>query len=115
MPTRRAAALRRLYWRSFADGLVIIWPVISGLLLLKAVLGATVGLVEGWGIWSGIYFAFITGLTIGYGDLVPHYAATRMLAVVIGLVGVTLTGLIAALAVKAFQVIPRSLRKRPLA
>jgi hypothetical protein len=70
-------------------------------------LGVVVGLVEGWGIWQGIYFAFITGLTIGYGDLAPRHVLTRLLAVAIGFLGILLTGLIAALAVKAFQVAPR--------
>jgi hypothetical protein len=108
---QRSVALRRLYWHSFADGLVIVWPLISTLLLAKMLLGAIVGLVEGWGIGSGIYFAFITGLTIGYGDLVPHHLSTRVIAVALGFLGVILTGLVAALAVKAFQVLPNALRQ----
>ena len=94
--------------RFFVAGLAIVWPVLSGLLLLKAFLGAVVGLVEGWGVWQGIYFAFITGLTIGYGDLAPRHVVTRLLAVTIGFLGILLTGLVAALAVKAFQVAPRT-------
>jgi len=96
-----------LWCRLFVAGLVIVWPVLSALLLLKALLGAIVGAVEGWGVGQGIYFAFITGLTIGYGDLVPHHPLTRLLAVAIGFLGILLTGLVAALAVKAFQVAPR--------
>ena len=76
----------------------------TGLLFLQALLGAVVGLVEGWGVGPGVYFAFITGLTVGYGDLVPTGALTRMLSVVIGFCGIALTGLVAALAVRAFQV-----------
>jgi ion channel len=98
----------RLWCRFFVAGLAIVWPVLSGLLLLKALLGAVVGLVEGWGVWQGIYFAFITGLTIGYGDLAPRHVVTRLLAVAIGFLGILLTGLVAALAVKAFQVAPRT-------
>ena len=97
-----------LWCRLFVAGLAIVWPVLSALLLLKALLGAIVGLVEGWGLWQGIYFAFITGLTIGYGDLAPREALTRLLAVAIGFLGITLTGLVAAVAVKAFQVAPRT-------
>lgn len=92
------------YWRALWDGLQICWPVFTGLLVLQALLGAVVGLIEGWGIGSGIYFAFITGLTVGYGDLVPTGALTRTLSVVIGFCGIALTGLVAALAVRAFQV-----------
>ena len=97
-----------LWCRFFVAGLAIVWPVLSGLLLLKALLGAVAGLVEGWGVWQGIYFAFITGLTIGYGDLAPRHVVTRLLAVAIGFLGILLTGLVAALAVKAFQVAPRT-------
>ena len=97
-----------LWCRYFVAGLAIVWPVVSGLLLVKALLGVVVGLIEGWGVWQGIYFAFITGLTIGYGDLAPHFVVTRLLAVAIGFLGILLTGLVAALAVKAFQVVPRT-------
>ena len=97
-----------VWCRFFLAGLAMVWPVVSSLLVLKALLGAVVGLVEGWGVWQGIYFAFITGLTIGYGDLAPRHVVTRLLAVAIGFLGILLTGLVAALAVKAFQVAPRT-------
>ena len=97
-----------VWCRFFLAGLAMVWPVVSSLLVLKALLGAVVGLVEGCGVWQGIYFAFITGLTIGYGDLAPRHVVTRLLAVAIGFLGILLTGLVAALAVKAFQVAPRT-------
>ena len=50
--------------------------------------------------WAAI--AFVSGLTIGYGDLAPKMLLTRMLAIFIGLCGVLFTALIAAIAVKAF-------------
>ena len=59
------------------------------------------------GVWQGIYFAFITGLTIGYGDLAPRHVVTRLLAVTIRFLGILLTGVVAALTVKAFRVSPR--------
>ena len=81
----------------------VTWPVLSGLLAVKLGLGVSVGLLERWGAWQGLYFACITGLTIGYGDLVPTRAATRILAVAIGCCGIVFTGLIVALAVRALQ------------
>jgi ion channel len=108
MPNDTSQITSWLWCRFFVAGLAIVWPVLSVLLLLKAVLGAIVGWLEGWGIGQGIYFAFVTGLTIGYGDLAPREALTRVLAVVIGFLGITLTGLVAAVAVKAFQVTPRT-------
>ena len=53
-----------------------------------------------------MYFSFVTGLTIGYGDLAPSMALTKLLAVLIGLLGIVLTGLVAAMAVTAFQATP---------
>jgi hypothetical protein len=64
-------------------------------------LGIVVGLREGWSMHESIYFACVTGLTIGYGDFAPKFLLTRVLAVAIGLSGLLLTALIAAVAVKA--------------
>ena len=106
MPQARAEAMSWLYLQAFAKGLAVIWPVLFAFLLLEVALGAIVGLIEGWGVWDGIYFAFITGLTIGYGDLVPRHALTQVLAVTIGFMGITVTALLAGLSVRAFQLTP---------
>ena len=66
-------------------------------------LGLVIGLIEGWSVQESIYFAFVSGLTIGYGDFAPHSLTPRVLAVVIGLCGVLLTALVAAVAVKALS------------
>ena len=84
-----------------ATGLHVVWPVLSALLGLIVALGVTVGLLEGWSVQESIYFSFVTGLTIGYGDFAPGTLLTRTLAVVIGACGILLTALIAAVAVKA--------------
>ena len=107
MAEGNSRAVRTAYLAALIQGLGVTWPVLSGLLLFKASLGAIVGVIEGWGVWQGVYFAYVTGLTIGYGDLSPRQALTRFLAIVIGFSGVLLTGLIAALAVKAIQAVPR--------
>ena len=107
MADRSSGAMRASYLAALIEGLGITWPILSGLLVFKAGLGVIVGILEGWGIWQGIYFAYVTGLTIGYGDLAPRQPLTQLLAIVIGFSGVLLTGLVAALAVKAFQAVPR--------
>jgi CHASE2 domain-containing sensor protein len=66
-------------------------------------LGVVVALVEGWPLTDGLYFAFVSGLTIGYGDLVPKAPLARVLAVSIGLTGILLAGLVAAIGVNALQ------------
>ncbi|HKM64277.1 MAG TPA: potassium channel family protein [Acidisphaera sp.] len=101
---RSEIATRHVFYRAFGHGLRIAWPIISLLLLLKVILGVVVGAIEHWGMWKGISFAFVTGLTIGYGDVVPSSPATRVLAIVIGVVGILMTGLVLAVAVRAMQV-----------
>lgn len=93
--------------RNFAAGLLlglrVLWPILSVLLGLIVGLGVTVGLVEGWSVQDSVYFAFVSGLTIGYGDLAPSRLLTRALAVLIGVCGVLFTALLAALAVRALS------------
>src|SRR5436309_1881194 len=104
---RDVATVRRIFFRALLRGIRILWPVLSGVLAALMGLGAIVGLIEDWGVAQGVYFSFVTGLTIGYGDLAPSMAFTKLLAVLIGLLGIVLTGLVAALAVTAFQATPR--------
>jgi hypothetical protein len=93
--------LRKSFLNGLIRGLRVVWPILSGILGLIVALGAVVGLREGWSIPEGVYFAFVSGLTIGYGDLAPTSVLTRVLSVVIGLCGVLLTALVAAVAVEA--------------
>jgi hypothetical protein len=64
--------------------------------------------IEGWRISEGLYFTFVTGLTIGYGDLTPRHFASRCLAIIIGFSGIVLTGLLAAVSVKALDATARA-------
>jgi hypothetical protein len=94
-------ALRRTFLGGLYTGLRVVWPVLSILLVLIAALGLVIGLLEGWSIQESIYFAFVSGLTIGYGDFAPKSLLTRALAIAIGGCGVLLTAVVAAIAVKA--------------
>jgi hypothetical protein len=96
-----ARSMRRKFLADLLDGLRVVWPVLSGLLPWMAVLGVAVGLLEGWKFGDSLYFAFVTGLTIGYGDLVPKLLVSRILAIVIGASGILLTGVVAAIEVRA--------------
>jgi len=95
--------VRSGFLQGVRSALLLTWPVLSALLATIVGLGAVVGMLEGWGIGRGIYFAFVTGLTIGYGDLSPSAALTQALAIAIGFIGVILTGVVAAVAVAALQ------------
>lgn len=94
-------AMRRRFLQGLIFGLQVVWPTLSVLLILILGLGIVVGLREGWSVQESIYFSFVTGLTIGYGDLAPKSLLARMFAILIGVCGVILTALIAAVAVKA--------------
>jgi hypothetical protein len=93
--------LRRNFASGLLAGLRVVWPILSVLLALIVALGVIVGLLEGWPVHESIYFAFVSALTIGYGDLAPKLPLTRMLAIAIGACGVLFTALVAAVAVKA--------------
>jgi len=93
--------MRRHFAAGFFAGLRVVWPILSGLIVLMIALGIVVGLREGWSMQESIYFAFVSGLTIGYGDLAPKTLLARTLAILIGVCGVLFTALLAAVAVKA--------------
>jgi hypothetical protein len=93
--------MRRQFLADLWAGLRVVWPILSILLLIIVGLGVTVGVIEDWPLRDSLYFAFISGLTIGYGDLVPKTLVSRALAIAIGITGVLLTGLIAAVGVQA--------------
>ena len=81
----------------------VTWPVLSVILGIQLALGLLTGFAEGWSFGDAVYFTFITGLTIGYGDLVPRQTLTRVLAIGIGFCGLFLTGLVAAIVVHAMR------------
>jgi hypothetical protein len=80
-----------------------VWPVLFSILAWQLALGFLIARIERWQLGDGVYFTFVTGLTIGYGDLVPHQPLSRFLAILIGFFGTVLTGLVAAIAVRALQ------------
>ena len=84
--------------------LILLWyslPVLGGIVLLITLCGFAFAELEGIPFEMGVYFAWVTGTTIGYGDLLPTSSASRILAIFIGLLGIPLNGLIAGLAIVA--------------
>jgi hypothetical protein len=80
-----------------------VWPVLFAILAWQLALGFLITWLERWSLGDGLYFTFVTGLTIGYGDLVPRQPLSRFVAILVGFFGVVLTGLVAAIAVRALQ------------
>jgi voltage-gated potassium channel len=56
------------------------------------------------GFGEVLYLSAVTAMTIGYGDLVPHTVIGRCLSLGLALLGLMLTGIIAAVAVKVLEV-----------
>jgi hypothetical protein len=104
--------MRRYFFGALFRMLGIVWPILSGVLLAMIGPGLAIGFLEGWSVGDSVYFTFVTGLTIGYGDLVPHRALSRLLAAMIGLAGILLTGVVAAVIVQALQETARDARTR---
>jgi voltage-gated potassium channel len=55
------------------------------------------------GFGEALYLSAVTALTVGYGDLVPHTVIGRCLSLGLALLGIMLTGIVAAAAVKALE------------
>ena len=52
-------------------------------------------------MFDGFYWSFVTATTVGYGDLRPVNRTSRILAILIAIMGLTFTGIIIAVAVHA--------------
>ena len=99
--------MRRRFNAALFRQLSVVWPILSGVLSGMVCLGLLIGYLEGWGAGDVLYFTFVTGLTIGYGDLTPQRAVSRLFAVGIGFAGILLTGLVAAVVVQALRATTR--------
>ena len=89
------------YFHYFFNHLAMAWPLLGSIALVIIALGVIVGFMESWGRFDSIYWAFITATTVGYGDIRPLKPVSRILSVLIALIGVTFTGIIVALAIDA--------------
>ena len=75
--------------------------VIGTLLLLVALGGVAISWLERLTLSDGIYFAFITALSIGYGDISPQTMIGKVLSVGIGLAGMLFVGITVAISTRA--------------
>ena len=77
-------------------GAIAVFISLLGLLIaqLEAEIAADTALYVGW----------VTSTTVGYGDLVPTTAITRVLAIVIAIMGIVLTGNIVTIAIEAAKI-----------
>ena len=103
----RSRQSRRIFFVELFRLLHVVWPMLSGVLFVMVGPGLLIGYIERWRIEDALYFTFVTGLTIGYGDLTPRHVVSRLLSVMIGFAGIVLTGLVAAVSVEALRATAR--------
>lgn len=77
---------------------VLAAPLLISLLAVIIVLGQIAGRQEGWSRENSLYWTLITATTVGYGDFPPTQRRSRILSVIIAIVGLMLTGLLVAIA-----------------
>ncbi|WP_298772620.1 potassium channel family protein [uncultured Shewanella sp.] len=84
----------------FLWGLVLTAPILLMMFIAITILGLIVGRIESWSRFDSLYWAFITALTVGYGDIRPRKKTSRILSVFIAGLGIMLAGILVAITVK---------------
>ena len=69
--------------------------------LLITAQGLIVGRIESWTKFDSLYWAFITALTIGYGDIRPLKKRSKIISISLGTLGIMLSGILVAITVEA--------------
>ena len=87
--------------RTFLRYAMHIREVIVSLILLLVGGGVAIWRLESIRLGDAIYFAFITGMSIGYGDISPTTALGKLMSVGIGLIGMLFVGVTVAIANRA--------------
>ena len=87
----------------FFHALSKIQGIVYGLFAWLVVNAAAIAYFEKMPFADALYFTFVTGLTIGYGDIAPVTLAGRVVAILTGLLGILITGLVVAVAVYALR------------
>jgi len=89
--------------RHFFHGLRKMRGMFFGLLIWLVIDAAAIAYVEKMSFTDALYFTLVTGLTIGYGDIAPVTLMGRIVAILTGILGILITGLIVAIAVFAVK------------
>ncbi|WP_297457977.1 potassium channel family protein [Thermococcus sp.] len=99
----------RTFFREFLRVLYYVKSILLGLFVTIALFGVVLSLEEGINLWDGMYFAFITAFTVGYGDFTPTTAVSKVLcALILPVLGMILTGIMVAAAMQAIGRLYRS-------
>jgi hypothetical protein len=84
-------------------------PIWGAIVILISLIGLIIAqLEEGLSVSEALYFAWVTGTTVGYGDIVPTLGITRVLAILVAILGIVLTGIIVTMAIEAAKIVVES-------
>ncbi len=79
----------------------LVAPLLILFTLLIIALGQIVSSVEEWKRFDGLYWSLITATTVGYGDIRPLKKTSKVISVIIALLGLMLTGIIISVTLHA--------------
>ena len=82
----------RNFGQHFFRAIWHIKTIILAMLTLVVAGAVAISIVEKMPSGDTLYFSFVTGLTIGYGDIVVETFLGRLIALLIGLIGILFTG-----------------------
>ncbi len=89
------------FLKAFGIGLWLTAPLLFCLATTIVLLAQLARKTEGWSRRDAIYWSWITATTVGYGDLCPTKTTTRVISIAIAFLGLTLSGILIAVAVHA--------------
>lgn len=89
------------FLKQFGLGVWLTSPLLLTLAAAIVGLGRVAGRREGWSRFDNFYWSFVTATTVGYGDITPSKRMSKVVAIVIALMGLTFTGILIAIAVHA--------------
>ena len=87
--------------RHFVRHSLFVREILAGLLMMLVVCACLVSYIENLPLGQSFYFTFITGLSIGYGEIVPKTGLGQLISVVIGIIGMVFTGITVAVATRS--------------
>lgn len=94
-------AFSATFFELFFWGVYLGAPIFIALSLIITSLGLWVGKMESWKTFDSLYWAYITALTVGYGDMRPSTKISKAVSIIIAWCGILFTGLLVAVAVKS--------------
>ena len=89
------------FGKAFFILLRVFFPIWGGLVILISLIGVWMASLESLPISEGLYFAWVTATTVGYGDISPTSRLSQFVAILDAIVGIVLTGIIVSIALNA--------------